>query len=546
MKTAGYPFGFRLLLLVLLLLLPWSVPAESQHPYYGLWEGNFMGDFRTVLLIASGEDTPSGTIRMYNGSRLIQDDLITGITVNGKALTFQIPAKETSFHGEFNDPFDRLTGKFIFPDGTEHPIEVRKPSGGEQVSLSGPEQYREYLDRKYDPESLREDLQYLIDHLAAHHPRLFAYTTEEELNATRDRILSELNRPMEVDEFFGLVAPLVDMVRCSHTGIRLPREYGSLAAEYGYFIPLKVSCHGEHIYLMSACGEALFGIEAGTEISRINGIPAGQIITRLLTLVPAEGSNTTAKYHQLNQRFSELYHVLDQSAHFELEFRTPEGKRTINLQGCPLKELADTAAGREEMPIEFSMDISGSTGKLRVSSFEIRDMEGYMSELERMFTQLRTYQIRNLILDLRGNAGGHPIFAAQLLSYLVDEGFTYFRTNPEISEFEPLYRPMRPDPLHFKGELFVLVDGGCLSTTGHLISQIKYHTSALFIGEEPGSTFRCNDFSIQVSLPHTGIEATIPRTTFESAVEGFREGDPFPIDYQIPFNISDILKGANL
>jgi hypothetical protein len=172
-------------------------------------------------------------------------------------------------------------------------------------------------------------------------------------------------------------------------------------------------------------------------------------------------------------------------------------------------------------------------------------MEGYMAELTRIFSQLKSQSVGSLMLDLRGNPGGHPIFAAQLLSYLVDEDFTYFKRNPKATEFEPLYMPMHPDPNRFKGNLYVLVDGGCLSTTGHLISLIKYHTDARFIGEEPGSTFICNDYSIRVSLPHTGIEANIPRLTFETAVEGFQQGNPFPLDYPVQFSIADIVNGID-
>ena len=100
--------------------------------------------------------------------------------------------------------------------------------------------------------------------------------------------------------------------------------------------------------------------------------------------------------------------------------------------------------------------------------------------------------------------GGHPIFAAQLLSYLTDHEFTYFQRNPDVADFEPLYNPMQANPLNFEGNLFVLVNGKCLSTTGHLISLLKYHTQAKFIGEEPGTSFLCNDFSTQIKLPNPG------------------------------------------
>jgi hypothetical protein len=149
----------------------------------------------------------------------------------------------------------------------------------------------------------------------------------------------------------------------------------------------------------------------------------------------------------------------------------------------------------------------------------------------------------NLVLDLRDNRGGHPIFAAQLFSYLTDSDFTYFQRNPEIEEFEPLYNPMQPNKNHYKGSIFVLVNGSCLSTTGHLISLLKFHTKALFIGEEPGSSFSCNDLSIQYQLPNTGMEVNIPHTTFVTAVSGFEEGKPFPVDCEMNISIGDLLNG---
>jgi hypothetical protein len=100
---------------------------------------------------------------------------------------------------------------------------------------------------------------------------------------------------------------------------------------------------------------------------------------------------------------------------------------------------------------------------------------------------------------------------------------------------------MQPNELNFRGNIYVFVNGGCLSTTGHLISLLKFNTNAIFIGEEPGSTFRCNDFSMQLSLPNTGIELNVPRVTFETSVTGFTLCDPFPIDYEVNDSIIKII-----
>jgi hypothetical protein len=99
---------------------------------------------------------------------------------------------------------------------------------------------------------------------------------------------------------------------------------------------------------------------------------------------------------------------------------------------------------------------------------------------------------------------------------------------------------MSSNNLNFKGNIYVLINGGCLSTTGHLISLLQFHTGAQFIGEEPGSTFRCNDFSKQITLPKSGIAVNVPRTTFETSVSGFSLCEPFPLDYQVKETATDI------
>ena len=73
----------------------------------------------------------------------------------------------------------------------------------------------------------------------------------------------------------------------------------------------------------------------------------------------------------------------------------------------------------------------------------------------------------------------------------------------------------------------------------------KYFTGALFIGEEPGSSFLCNDMSIQLTLPNTGMEVNIPRTTFMTAVSGLSEEEPFPLDYEVDISVQDFLSGTD-
>ena len=288
------------------------------------------------------------------------------------------------------------------------------------------------------------------------------------------------------------------------------------------------------------------GLDAGCEIIAINKRPVDQIIAELLGLIPAEAGGMSTKYRELNRNFHHYFHMLDASGQFQIEYSGSESGGTVELEALPYAMIPKRDPSTSFPAYGFHMHKDLETGILRVSSFAIRDLEEYFSFLDATFISLKESGIGRLVLDLRENQGGHPIFAAQLFSYLTPNDFTYFERNPDVVEFEPLYNPMHPNPNNFSGNLYVLVNGACLSTSGHLISLLKYHTNALFIGEEPGSTFSCNDHSIPFKLAHTGMEVNIPRTTFRTAVNGFDDGASFPLDHKVELTVEDILSGRDM
>ncbi|MGW8314459.1 MAG: S41 family peptidase [Bacteroidales bacterium] len=555
MKTKG--IFERTMLLSLLFLFNPAFGQASTDPFSGNWEGKFIGDFRTLLEITSpSPGTYTGTIRMYNGPQMIQNDPVSEIRGSGTDITFLIPAKETSFKGRFSEDSNTLSGQLVFPDGSEHPIELTRiidgADPGPAVTEAPSALYESLRTRQFTPDEMIRDFQILFESLQQYHPRLYGYTTEPQMNQLVDSIKRSLDRPLHLEEFLRRIVPAIDAVRCSHTGIRLPEDYRVLSRQYAKFLPFRVLCIPEGVYLIGTAVPSQPELPPGTRILSINEFPSDQILTELLQLVPAEGDNTTSKYDQISRHFAWYYHLLDPSEEFRVKFQAPasqpgalSSRAEASFTGCALNQAEPArAVYNEAIPLSFSISEGGKSALLQVPSFAVMNMDGYMAELDRIFGLLASQHIPHLILDLRGNEGGHPIFAAQLLSYLVHGEFTYFRRIPDISEFEPLYHPMSADPSAYQGSVYVLVDGRCLSTTGHLLSLIQYHTTAIFIGEEPGSTFHCNDFSIPVVLPNSRIEANIPRTTFEAAVPS-GSGTGFRIDYPIVPDPGDVASGTD-
>jgi len=538
-----------LITLWVLCLLYQHAQAQTPNAYTGMWEGNFMEQFKTVILLdQEDESTFAGKIIMYSGEQRIQDDELSRISMDGTTLSFYIAAKETSFKGTFNDKVTELSGSFIFPDNSKHPLVVRKykeDSIAAKTSEASPT-LKERLNFETTVDELKSDFKDLIDKLKKHHPRLYSYTSEEAFNRQTEEIYSKLNEDMNPEQFYMRIAPLIASVKCSHTGIRLPGAYLNFLYENGLFFPLELFLRDKKAYCLTFCGDPDAGIMPGSEILSINNRSMEELITELLSIIPSEGNNLSTKYQELNQNFQSYFHLLDPSESFQVEYGSSDSRETIQLEACNSEQLHLRAHLHTDLPpYRFHTECNPDYGVLKVATFGIRNMEDYFSFLDSVFINLDHAESSNLVLDLRDNRGGHPIFAAQLFSYLTDKEFTYFQRNPDVTDFEPLYNPMQPNRNHFSGNIFVLVNGSCLSTTGHLISLLDYHTEALFIGEEPGSTSRCNDFSIQFRLPNSGMEVNIPRTTFVTAVSVKEEGKPFPLDYHVQQTVKDRIEGVD-
>ena len=305
-----------------------------------------------------------------------------------------------------------------------------------------------------------------------------------------------------------------------------------MANEFGNYFPLRLFFDAGKAFYVSGLSEDENQMSPGDEILAINGEPIDRIIEQLFYCIPAEGCNETTRYNELNKSFNSLFYLLDDSETFEIKCKNGAFHKNF-----PVSD--------KDKVVEYSLADANSVVKLKVSSFAVPDMDRYLFQLDSIFNDLKAKDVRDLVLDLRDNPGGHPIFAAQLLSYLTDQEFVYFKRNEDVKDFEPLYNTMQPNELHFDGNVYVFVNGGCLSTTGHLISLLKFYTDAKFVGEEPGSSYTCNDFSAGLKLPHTAILLNVPRTVFETAVSGFTRCEPFPIDYEIKVKAKDLINNTD-
>jgi C-terminal processing protease CtpA/Prc len=511
----------------------------SHNKLAGNWEGVFMSQFSTQLTLSCDSlNNYGGSIKMFAGENLIQDDPIEQINLSNNKLTFYIPAKETTFQGNFNDQMIELSGNFIFPDASIHAIQLKKT-----VEQAGSvEKFRDQKEQSYRIDQLISDINFLYAGLKKYHPQLYAYISKDSMNRAFEEITHKLDSPTTLEGFYLLASEFTNNVHCSHTGVRLPVAYQNLVNDSGNYFPFNLYFTRKSAFFISGRSEDNLPIQPGNEIISINNVSTEEIISRLFHLIPSEGYNTTTKYNTLNKRFHDLFYYTDDAKVFTVEYQAGDSIKRMTVPACRKKDLSRNYwLSKENDTVDYAYMYKGATGVLKISSFAIDDMDLYLEKLDTVFKEIRSKNVHDLVLDLRDNEGGHPIYAAQLFSYLTDKDFVYFKRNEDVTEFEPLYNTMHANENNFKGNLYVFINGGCLSTTGHLISLLKHYSNPIFIGEEPGSTFRCNDFSQQLICPNTGIEINVPRTTFQTAVTGFSIDAPFLPDYEVENTIVRIL-----
>ena len=184
------------------------------------------------------------------------------------------------------------------------------------------------------------------------------------------------------------------------------------------------------------------------------------------------------------------------------------------------------------------------------SILTIRDF-GYYQEPDKFkafvddaFDQIRRAGVRNLILDLRDNTGGDPVCTTHLLSYLEPFPVPYFaRVYP--GGYEPFAKPISRAPGAFTGRLFILVNGRCFSSTGHLCALLKYHKVGTFIGTETGGTYECNDASQEIHLRNTRLRLFVPRMTFTAAVRDMPRYAGVLPDIAVEPRVADYLAGKD-
>jgi C-terminal processing protease CtpA/Prc len=194
-----------------------------------------------------------------------------------------------------------------------------------------------------------------------------------------------------------------------------------------------------------------------------------------------------------------------------------ETEQKAVIQPVPTQRIWKNMIEPRDLDLEIREDKSMAIMTIPHFAY-YRDHDKFFGFVDGSFAEIEKRGIKNLIIDLRRNNGGDPFCAVRLFAHIAHEPMPYF--SKPYGRYALLADQIPLMENHFKGKLYVLIDGGGASTTGHLLGLLKYHKIGILVGEETGATYVCYDAKNSFLLKNTRFQVSVATGTFASAVQG--------------------------
>lgn len=489
------------------------------------------------------------SLSVYTGEYAVSPDFILTFKVTNGELAVIPP-------GQAPIPMIRLSGN-IFADKNSKNVQiefVRRSDGsvekvvfnqdGEKMEARRMEPLNSIDPEKlYSVEQLQSDLHTLKTILSENHPRPYEFTSRAAFERSYDSLFATITQPLNEISFRYLLLPLVTQIHCGHT--RLDPSMQLQQVKPKHFPPFVLYYENEKAFVRHSANKNLL---PGTEIKSINGIMIKQRIENLLARTTGDGTHRSVQYYLMNQTMSWFFYEMPywyNVDRYQLDVIDAAGQQlSLNLPAT------DEPTFRQHIPPpphrQHRLDIldDKNVAVLDYPTLDFPDTTIRNNFLEESFNKLKAARIDRLIVDLRGNGGGSPQNAAYFLKYLIPDNFIYANAAP-FPDLVELTKPLTPAENHFNGQIYFLIDGGCFSSTGHLLSLLKYHQIGTFVGEPASASYSCNTNGVPHTLPNTGLIVFCPRHIYETAVNGFHRSEGITPDYEVRQSFDDVLAGRD-
>jgi C-terminal processing protease CtpA/Prc len=427
---------------------------------------------------------------------------------------------------------------------------------------------------KQNPDSVRIELKGLFAELSIKHPGFYRYNEKASFDIYIDSTLKTISQPIDELEILRKVKPIVAKIGCLHTGISLSNESEKALDSFPNHLPFTLFFDDNKAIVWKSFSNDS-PIKTGDEIIKINGKHIREVFKTLINNIPMDGYNQTGKYRLLQYTFPGWYrNIVEVSEQFQVELSNGQ---THTVNGV----LKDNIFGYSDIVKEpISFYIVDSIAILKIPSFSNSYLKSkgqqFEKEIKAVFKRLEENSIKKLLIDLRSNTGGTDSNPALLSSYFFEKPYRYWDrieiTEPiakDISGLKRIFygkpkyedgrwlwsdkglaskefqytRLQKPNKTTFKGDVFVLTNGLCMSSCADFVAIMQANKKAIIIGEETGGGYQGNTSGLIPSVQmECGLAVDIPLLKyFNSVPENKNFGRGTTPDIELLPNLNEIV-----
>lgn len=436
------------------------------------------------------------------------------------------------------------------------------------------------LDKSLKKDSVIAEFSELYHLTNTIHPGQFMFCSKDEFDKTYSSLKNTIKTDLSLVAYYKLTANLMAKIKDGHTAVDRGQIVGLLNDRLVF--PFSIYKIKDNYYLDKSAQENKE--YAGLRILKINGKDINAVVNEIKQYIHLEGRNETG----LNTRFSNFpfyYFIYNQTEKFEIEYADRNHhKLKGTFRGMPFKTYTSNISEKTE-PLTTAFR-TNDLAILKFRSFENgyneKDRKIAEKQLDYFFTQLDSLKTENLIIDLRDNGGDSADIANYLFSYLTSSTYYYFdyagAKYKSVKEWK--HYAQYPDNIEeidlketkvrnglncytetdstdywwfelqrnkvnfYKGKISVLINGGCFSTTGHLLALMREYKIGKFYGEYSQGSNYSNSGGQAFVLPYSKTLVWIPTFQYKMRTPHFIN-DPKGIkpDVEIQVQPNDLRTG---
>lgn len=332
-------------------------------------------------------------------------------------------------------------------------------------SCSSVEKYNEQIIKLHSPEKLREDVDAAYNQLKKYHPRLYQYTSKEQMDFKFDSLKNAIKTPMSSRDFYEKLSVVVTNVRQGHISISPPvvkrtrKERKELMQKTFAFNTMDFEYLDEKLWLTNAKGPDSLLI--GSEVLAIEDKKPKELIEKYNTMIASDGFNKTffdgmvgsrfPRFYLKNNGFQDSIHITfkntdstftqtilwrdknekleqDKDSSFSDSVQKPlmeklsKEERSAKRLALKKKAKYNRKRGFIESRNEYTRTLDFIGPDSTVAYMKIRGFSNgdYKTFYEESFKTIDSLGIKNMVLDLRNNGGGRLTEIDNLYSYFTD------------------------------------------------------------------------------------------------------------------------------